>query len=205
MYICTGVLKVSGTTLDAYYPANLNEKCRLYAQMEIYPCPPAKEFANFGDSGSLVFLVNEHTDDIWAIGMVVGGVSSGAAIVTPIWAILESLNLPKNLLSFENKRIKKIEHGMKHIQRQMEIVHHQTQTLAGMHQQTQTDLTSMNNEIQQALAAINNQTQQAVAGINNQTQQDLAGMRHQIQQDMDGKLNPIQQALAEILSRLPPR
>ena len=156
MFICTGVLKVSGTTLDAYYPANLDEKCRLYAQMEIYPCPPAKEFANFGDSGSLVFLVNEHTDDIWAIGMVVGGVSSGAAIVTPIWAILESLNLPKNLLSFENKRIKKIEHGMKHIQMQMEIVHHQMQTLADMHQQTQTHLTSMNNEIQQALAAINN-------------------------------------------------
>lgn len=183
MYICTGFLKVSGTTIDAYYPATVGEKCLLHGQMEIFPCPPAKKFANPGDSGALVFLVNEHTDDIWAIGMVVAGVNSGASIVTPIWAILESFNLPKKLLSFENKRIQKIEHGMKYIQKQMESMHQQTQTLAGMHQKTQQDLTAMNN----------------------QTRQDLASMRHQIQQDMDGRLNPIQHTLSEILSCLNPK
>ena len=122
MYISTGVLKMQGAQIAAYYPSNPNEKCRLYTQMEILPCDLDSKFADFGDSGALVFLVNEHTDDMWAIGMIVGGVSSGAGIVTPIWAILDSFGLPMKLLSFNNHRMKKIEQSMDDIQKDLKEI-----------------------------------------------------------------------------------
>lgn len=118
MYVRNGILSVDGTTCRFYcwWPKDNNEECQLYQQIEIHPdvdqCIESKDkrFAEKGDSGSLVFLVSATGDRVWAIGMVVAGIpSTGSAIVTPIWTILETFNLPLRLESFENQRLRKIE------------------------------------------------------------------------------------------------
>ena len=49
-------------------------------------------FASSGDSGSLVFILNEE-EELVCIGMVIGGTSYQTAIVTPIEAVLDAFGL----------------------------------------------------------------------------------------------------------------
>ena len=64
---------------------------------EVVPDPNEVEdkedqrFATKGDSGSLVFLESDDGEHMWGFGMVVGGIEDeGSAIVTPIWAVLDT-------------------------------------------------------------------------------------------------------------------
>ena len=63
-----------------------------------------KTFGAKGDSGSLVFLEDDETEELRAMGMLAGKIDSdknGFTVVVPIWEILQRFNLPLRLLSFE--------------------------------------------------------------------------------------------------------
>ena len=68
------------------------------------------KFADEGDSGSLVFVFSENNgeQDMRVIGMLVGGTTHRTGIVTPIWAILDNLDLPDQLLASDEQRIRKL-------------------------------------------------------------------------------------------------
>ncbi|XP_052809595.1 uncharacterized protein LOC128238059 [Mya arenaria] len=54
-----------------------------------------KKFANYGDSGALVFI-DKDIDDLTCVGMVAGGeVGSSIAIISPICPILKHINVTK--------------------------------------------------------------------------------------------------------------
>ncbi|XP_052762699.1 uncharacterized protein LOC128205233 [Mya arenaria] len=56
---------------------------------------PDKKFANYGDSGALVFI-DEEKDDLTCVGMVAGGeITSSIAIISPICPILKHCNVTK--------------------------------------------------------------------------------------------------------------
>lgn len=122
MYMRTGILNITGTTIAAWWPTSPDEKCKLFAQIEIRPDSTEildsddKSFAKEGESGSLVFIESNDLKNKWAIGMVVGGMkANGSCLATPIWAILDSFNLPMRLLSFEDQRLNQIELFMKEV------------------------------------------------------------------------------------------
>lgn len=74
----------------------------LHQQIEVFHECLNDDFAKPGDSGALVLLVSENAaKDTRALGLVVGGTSYKSVIITPIWSILDSFNLPPNLLTFE--------------------------------------------------------------------------------------------------------
>ena len=111
LYVRTGRINVDSTSvrlkLNAWWPPTPNEACQLYAQIHVQPDPDEildvedKSFATYGDSGSLVFLVSDDGEHMWAFGMVVGGIEAdGSAIVTPISAVLDAFGLPPKFMSF---------------------------------------------------------------------------------------------------------
>ena len=86
-----------------------NEVCNFYGQIEVTQLNGSGEFATDGDSGSLV-LVTTHSERyrhgrIRALGVYVGNLEHGGALVTPIWAVLHKLHVapPLRLLSFETQ------------------------------------------------------------------------------------------------------
>ena len=99
-----GILRLHGCAVHRhsthFFP---HDSIRLHQQFEVYSVKD-KPFANQGDSGAMVFLVSQENTEIKlkALGLLVGGTDHGTTIVTPIWAILERLNLPLNLLPFDN-------------------------------------------------------------------------------------------------------
>ena len=110
MYVRTGRVNADGTSmrLQPWRPLNPSEPCQLNEQIHIHPDPNEavdvedKSFATYGDSGSLVFLVSDDGEHMWAFGMVVGGIEAdGSAIVTPIWAVLDAFDLPRKFISFK--------------------------------------------------------------------------------------------------------
>ncbi|XP_053379965.1 uncharacterized protein LOC128548621 [Mercenaria mercenaria] len=78
-----------------------NFKVTLYNQLEVRSVSDTSGFADFGDSGSLVFMKGEH-DEYVCVGMLEGGTSDGTAVVTPISPILEQLDVSK-LKSFKKE------------------------------------------------------------------------------------------------------
>ncbi|XP_053378859.1 uncharacterized protein LOC128548343 [Mercenaria mercenaria] len=83
-----------------------NFEVTLYNQLEVRSVPDANgrtcDFADFGDSGSLVFMKGED-DEYVCVGMLEGGTSDGTVVVTPIAPILEQLDLSK-LKSFKKEK-----------------------------------------------------------------------------------------------------
>ena len=140
-----------GNASLSWSPATSEEVCQLFNQIEVHPDPAEildtddQSFAAEGDSGSLVFLATKDNQNIWAIGMVVGGIiPNGSALVTPIWTILDRFGLPRCLLSFESQRLRKIELYMKDTTNALEnlisSIEHQTnmtdQRLTSIEKQT---------------------------------------------------------------------
>ena len=134
----TGILNTTGSAVAAWWPTSSDEKCKLFLQLEIRPDfeeivdSDDKSFATEGESGALVFIASDDLKHKWAIGMVVGGINAnGAAIVTPIWAILDSFELPRRLLSFENQRLTQMELCMKDLRAQVNGVHQKLDQVLG--------------------------------------------------------------------------
>ncbi|XP_045178974.2 uncharacterized protein LOC123538739 [Mercenaria mercenaria] len=73
----------------------------LHNQFEIQSVESNKKFADFGDSGSLVFMKDE-TGEYVCVGMVDGVTSYGITIVTPITPILDQFKVFR-LKSFQEK------------------------------------------------------------------------------------------------------
>ena len=80
------------------------DKVRLHNQLEVMS-NTLVPFSDEGDSGSLVFLMNDSKSgsNIRALGLLVGGTDYGTTIVTPIWAVLNTLNVPLQLHAFETE------------------------------------------------------------------------------------------------------
>ena len=73
--------------------------------------------------------------DIRALGLLVGGTGYGTTIVTPIWAVLEKLNLPLKLLEFKpgssrlpqpHSRLDRVEKDVEDIKSNVSKLTHQT-------------------------------------------------------------------------------
>ena len=101
--ITKGYLHVDGTsvrvsdidlTLDQTPFGTLHEK--VLRQYEIIPLN-GQSFAGHGDSGALVFLVDntgpENQEKLTCIGMLIGCTNYLTGIVTPIGDVLQALNL----------------------------------------------------------------------------------------------------------------
>ncbi|XP_060572772.1 uncharacterized protein LOC132730784 [Ruditapes philippinarum] len=66
---------------------------QLLKQIEVENVSPNFPFADPGDSGSLVFVVDSNSQHT-CIGIVEGGTTYGTVVVTPIVPILDELNVP---------------------------------------------------------------------------------------------------------------
>ena len=73
----------------------------LYKQIEVQPVND-QPFAKPGDSGALVFAVDEDQPRVRALGMLVGGMHDSVSI-TPIWAVLGLLQEQK-FLNYSSSR-----------------------------------------------------------------------------------------------------
>ena len=78
-----------------YKPPFTSQRKRLTKQIEVFSVTNQVSFAEPGDSGSLVFAVDQNQQRIRALGMLVGGTRYGSVMVTPIWAILGLLHKMK--------------------------------------------------------------------------------------------------------------
>ena len=91
-----------------------------------------KTFSAEGDSGSLVFLEDDETEELRAIGMIVGKLDSDMndlTVVVPIWEILQSFHLPLRLLSFEepwNIGLGVLQAHMKEVHQQLDQIYNVT-------------------------------------------------------------------------------
>lgn len=133
----TGKLKTIGAAVKKWNPNdNPNENIRLHQQIEIdtevNDCK--KTFAWHGDSGSLVLAIlenSEYGEGMRAIGILVGGTTYGSAIVTPIWAILESFNLPLKLLTFNEQSIRNLNRDMRDVKNKLSNIQSELSQLNG--------------------------------------------------------------------------
>ena len=76
-------------------------KFMMFNQQEIFSSSPGL-FFKAGDSGAFVFMMNDSEGkDLHCIGMAIGSTSYNSCIMTPIDAVLEKLQLPANLKSFQ--------------------------------------------------------------------------------------------------------
>ena len=94
--ITRGTLKVYGASVRmSDLPISLTysqrkEVYRVTQQYEVVPWGPT--FADFGDSGSLVFMLKDK-DELVCIGMVIGGTIVHTTIVTPIEDVLAAFDI----------------------------------------------------------------------------------------------------------------
>ena len=112
----TGRLRMVGAAVSTE-----SSRRQLHQQIEIEPKPGSGKFSEPGDSGSPVFLIQQLDDasPMYAVGMHIGSTSFGTAIASPIWAVLKGLELPVQLLSFENPRIQRLERDVDRMNRNM--------------------------------------------------------------------------------------
>ena len=103
-----GLLRSYGSAVHIRRPSfHPDDRVRLHQQLEVFSI--TEPFAEEGDSGSLVFSVCTvgDTTEGKALGLLVGGTDNGISIVTPIWAILNKLQLPLPLYFF-NGSVRKL-------------------------------------------------------------------------------------------------
>ena len=100
--LTTGLLRSYASAVHIRRPSfHPDDRVQLHQQLEVFSI--AEPFAE-GDSGSLVFSVCTvgDTTEIKALGLLVGGTDNGGiSIVTPVWAILNKLQLPLQLYCFD--------------------------------------------------------------------------------------------------------
>ena len=100
-----GLLRSFGSAVQVRRPSfHPDDNVRLHQQLEVFKIE--EDFAQEGDSGSLVFCVctGGKSIELKALGLLVGGTTNGNGIVTPIWAILNKLGLPLELFCFDGHR-----------------------------------------------------------------------------------------------------
>lgn len=135
--LTTGYIHVIG--------ASVNDTTPQHQQIEICPEKNHKNYpdkngekspiAAEGDSGSLFLSVPENgdEDEIRAVGMLIGATTYGTVMVTPIWAILESFDLPLKLLSFNDQRIRNLTRGLRNVENKLSNVDRKIDLLLNQH------------------------------------------------------------------------
>jgi hypothetical protein len=83
---------------------DLSDSITLHHQYEIKPLSKETPFLKRGDSGSLIFVLNNTSPvELICVGLAVAATTHGSCIMTPIHSVLKALKLPENSLSvFEN-------------------------------------------------------------------------------------------------------
>ena len=101
-----GVLRSFGSAVQVGKFSLPGDNIQLHQQLEVLS--EGQMFAKEGDSGSLVFCTfrNGESTELKALGLLVGGTANGNGIVTPIWAILDKLQLPLQLFCFDDSHKK---------------------------------------------------------------------------------------------------
>ena len=158
---------VSVKELDSYPLAFGYAVIKLFKQIEVKPLSDGLPFADKGDSGALVFLVERNTKHAY-IGIVEGGTTYGTVIVTPIVPILEELNVPclkcfdteSNISSIHDK-IQKLEGN---VQTSLQRVHGEIQNINTQIQNGNQAVQSMSGDLQ----SIKQLLQNTLGSANNQ-------------------------------------
>ena len=164
-----GMLHLSGSAVykhsTSFFP---NDYIRLHRQFEVYSIKD-KPFALEGDSGALVFLISQDKNEvkIRALGLLVGGTDYGTTIVTPIWAILEQLELPLRLLSFgglketnfskdENDRLQRIEKDVDSLKAGVSTLYSRLEETTQTTQRTEQNIGLMDRKIEEIRTSVAN-------------------------------------------------
>ena len=145
-----------------------NQTTKLHQQIEISPSPCGRrEFAQKGDSGSLVFSVSHEVNKpkLRALGLLVGGTSYGTVIVTPIWAVLKELGLPMRLMAFggsaEGREERSTNEGVDNSASDYETLKYDMQTLKSVvernAQKTEEKMTSVEQKMDYKMTSMENQ------------------------------------------------
>ena len=135
---------VSVKEVDSYPLALGYAEIKLFKQIEVKPLSDGLPFANKGDSGALVFLVERNNRHAY-IGIVEGGTSYGTVIVTPIVPILQEIDVPclknfeteSNLSSIHDK-ITNLEGNVQSVRGEVQNIATQIQVVQSMSGDLQT-------------------------------------------------------------------
>ncbi|XP_053395009.1 uncharacterized protein LOC128555734 [Mercenaria mercenaria] len=140
---------VSVKELNSYPLAIENNSfIKLHKQIEVSPKTQHILFADKGDSGALVFLVDDHSSENTCIGIVEGGTSYGSTVVTPIVPILEELKV-SGLKCFDSEnRLSEIHGKIEYVGSEVQSVKEEVQTLTGEMQKMRTDMQEMDSRIE---------------------------------------------------------
>ncbi|KAH3726715.1 hypothetical protein DPMN_052584 [Dreissena polymorpha] len=103
----------------------------LYNQLRIDPTETTEPFADFGDSGAPVFVIDGDGQPV-CVGIVAGGISdSRTVMVTPITVILEELGISKFKTFKPNlEKLQQDMHAIKHQLSELHAIKHQLSELA---------------------------------------------------------------------------
>ena len=173
-----GMLRLHGSAVCKHSTDFLpNDYIRLHQQFEVFSInireggsKEAQPFAKEGDSGALVFLISKDKTEIKlkALGLLVGGTDNGTTIVTPIWAILEHLNLPLNMLSFdgslmetdlsrgENDRLQRIEKDVDDLKAGVSTLYSRLEETTQTTQRTEQNIVFMDRKIEEIRTSVAN-------------------------------------------------
>ncbi|XP_060555803.1 uncharacterized protein LOC132716510 isoform X2 [Ruditapes philippinarum] len=132
----------------------------LFNQIEVENYTPGLPFADQGDSGALVFVVDNNSQHT-CIGIVEGGTTYGTVVVTPIVPILEELNVP-GLKSFEKEttlshihdNINNLGAHINTVASDVQSMHTDIQGLQGNMQTVCNDIQSINSNMQNMGSAV---------------------------------------------------
>ncbi|XP_060560066.1 uncharacterized protein LOC132720096 [Ruditapes philippinarum] len=128
----------------------------LFNQIEVKDHTHGLPFADRGDSGALVFVVDDNNSQHTCIGIVEGGTTYGTVVVTPIVPILEELNVPC-LKSFETEiNLSHIHDNINNLKAHINIVESGVQGMHGDIQGLHGDIQGMQGEMQTVRQDIQN-------------------------------------------------